>query len=521
MAFWKLFYFKKGYYLLLCAVMITMLSVSMLSINIRACEDSATVKILMQAVTEGQVDSVKALLSDVPIDTRDCNGRTALMIAVLAKQIDSVHTLLQAGADLEAYDRDGYTTLLLATSIGHVQIVQALIRAGADLEAFDRNHRHDTALILVTRKGNIEVMKLLVQAGADLKAVDNEGLTALMWAAIYGKTEMAALLIQAGADVEMCDDKGFTPLAYAMGNDHQQIVKLLEARGANRKYATEFLNRKFLAAAWGLSGKSKFIDQEGDYEIFSLEGLPPRYILQKLPHYIRDFFHLNDEIDTIISKENQQKIYNSIANTLKWTTCNQALSKLKLGQPIAILGGSCTHTISMVIVKKQEDYLLFICNRGEDRTVHTTETYLIQSELTQDMIKQLIIPYRDMSAFNHMIANLPLIHLGGFNKKDQKVGNCSWANGKGAFEILCRWYAQEGDADHQIGADIYKRFTGFARTQALKEYLESDVPNKDLKLLQAIKKKYHAKQTRQKHSIVLSEDILTQLKRTTYRREAQ
>ena len=70
---------------------------------------------LMLAALEGQTETVKRLLEGgADINVRDDEGRTALMFAVTNLHTDSVKALLEHGADVNTRNNDGCTALILA-----------------------------------------------------------------------------------------------------------------------------------------------------------------------------------------------------------------------------------------------------------------------------------------------------------------------------------------------------------------------------------------------------------------------
>ncbi len=69
--------------------------------------------------------------ASVPVDARDSDGRTALMLAVLQGRLDTVVALLRRGADPNAADRAGVTPLQAARANNQPAIADALLRAGA------------------------------------------------------------------------------------------------------------------------------------------------------------------------------------------------------------------------------------------------------------------------------------------------------------------------------------------------------------------------------------------------------
>ncbi|CAI5531234.1 unnamed protein product [Closterium sp. Naga37s-1] len=66
-----------------------------------------------------------------------------------------------------------------------------------------------------------------------LEQRDDEGRTALHWAADRGKLAMTRCLLAQGADVNQTDDEGQTPLHYATVCEHESIADLLLENGAD------------------------------------------------------------------------------------------------------------------------------------------------------------------------------------------------------------------------------------------------------------------------------------------------
>jgi len=86
------------------------------------------------AVVEGvSLDLAKRLRSEVHIDTRDCNRRTALMLSVKENRFDLASFLLDQGAQIDLQDDLGNTALHLAGAVEQKAIAQLLIAHGADV----------------------------------------------------------------------------------------------------------------------------------------------------------------------------------------------------------------------------------------------------------------------------------------------------------------------------------------------------------------------------------------------------
>ena len=88
---------------------------------------------LFHAATEGDADTVKALLAspNVDINALDDNWNTPLMQAARFGHDEVVTALLVARANVNARNRDGKTALSLAAEGGHDETVRVLTNVGA------------------------------------------------------------------------------------------------------------------------------------------------------------------------------------------------------------------------------------------------------------------------------------------------------------------------------------------------------------------------------------------------------
>ncbi len=74
--------------------------------------------------------------------------------------------------------------------------------------------------MLAVMNNRLEVITSLLGAGADVKAHDLDGLTPLMYAAMYSNNpDVLVLLLKSGADAKVKDKKGKTALDYARTNE--------------------------------------------------------------------------------------------------------------------------------------------------------------------------------------------------------------------------------------------------------------------------------------------------------------
>ena len=206
---------------------------------------------LMTAAFKGHVESVKLLIREgADLDFQDENGSTALMTAVIKGHVGCAKLLIQVGADLNIRAKHGLTALMLTLHKGDVECLKMFLRERADLDI--QNEIGLTALVTAVIKGHVECVKLLIRERDDLDIPCQIGFTVLMAAAFVGHVECVKILIQARADLNIQGKDGFTALMFAAGRGHVECVKLLIQVGADLDVRNENgLTAAILAARFG------------------------------------------------------------------------------------------------------------------------------------------------------------------------------------------------------------------------------------------------------------------------------
>ncbi|KAL7300780.1 hypothetical protein TKK_0006756 [Trichogramma kaykai] len=97
----------------------------------------------------------------------------------------------------------------------------------------DRDENGVTALIFAATKGKLQFVRHLIDHGADVNAEDADNWTALLCAAKEGHTDVCMELIEHGAKLEHRDVGGWTALMWAAYKNHGSTVTLLLSRGAD------------------------------------------------------------------------------------------------------------------------------------------------------------------------------------------------------------------------------------------------------------------------------------------------
>lgn len=163
------------------------------------------------------------------IDTYSESGSTPLHLAVVTRQFDVVHALVEAGADINARTIDGNTPLALAASSNQIEVAKLLLDHGASISSVTRGKG---ALAGSMEKGSVEIIRLLLDAGAPVNYRDHSGATALFYAAYLGRADVVELLLDHGAEVNSATLDGRTPLHAAIYRKNYDVAQMLIDEGA-------------------------------------------------------------------------------------------------------------------------------------------------------------------------------------------------------------------------------------------------------------------------------------------------
>ncbi|MBS4211537.1 ankyrin repeat domain-containing protein [Bacillus sp. FJAT-49825] len=192
-----------------------------------------------KAVEKGNIAEINNLINKgVNINSQDGLGRTAIMIAAYANDVETAKALIEKGADVNIQDKMKNNPFLYAGAEGYIEILQLTIEAGANPKLLNRYG--GTALIPASEHGFVEVVKeLLENTEINVNHVNNLGWTALMEAIVLKdggrkQQETIKLLIEHGADVNIPDSDGVTPLQHAKERNFSEIEKILLQAGAKR-----------------------------------------------------------------------------------------------------------------------------------------------------------------------------------------------------------------------------------------------------------------------------------------------
>ena len=105
------------------------------------------------------------------------------------------------------------------------------------------------ALIDAARSDDAATIVSLVRKGADVNVREEDGTTALAWAASHSNVAIAEVLLNKGANPDLTNELGIGPLSLAISNGSSEMVKLLLSKGAKPNVARENGETPLMTAA--------------------------------------------------------------------------------------------------------------------------------------------------------------------------------------------------------------------------------------------------------------------------------
>jgi len=195
-----------------------------------------------EAAARGDLEGVMRLTEQNPgvIDSIGRFGRTALHIASWHGHVEVACYLLDQEANINMRDAQRQTALLEACYQGHFELVELLMSRGANPTVADSGGM--TPLMGAAMYDRVAVVRSLLSFRAVRAVIDarnNDGWTALWWAAHESRWGVMRLLVEAGANPMVADNDGTIPLDIAQQQGHHgcaqllQVVKRISTEGAS------------------------------------------------------------------------------------------------------------------------------------------------------------------------------------------------------------------------------------------------------------------------------------------------
>jgi ankyrin repeat protein len=209
---------------------------------------------LSEAAKNGNKETLRSLIQKgANVNATEGDGTTALHWAAYRDDFESADLLIRAGAKVNVANDLGATPLWTACQNGSQMMVERLLAAGANPNA--KLLSGETPLMMASRAGNAAVVERLLAKGADPNLRASRNQTALMWAVAEKHPDVVKALLAHKADVnarsnEWNDVEAVAPHGYLgynkaipHGNDTALLfaaragdlesAKLLIAAGAN------------------------------------------------------------------------------------------------------------------------------------------------------------------------------------------------------------------------------------------------------------------------------------------------
>ncbi|HNT37182.1 MAG TPA: ankyrin repeat domain-containing protein, partial [bacterium] len=123
-----------------------------------------------------------------------------------------------------------FDTLQSAIQSNDTEAVRKKLEGDVDVNSQADNEQGFTALMYAAGMGNQEIVSLLLAKNADPNISALDGSVPLHFAARAGNLEIVQMVLDKGADANAQDKSGRTALAWAQKEQHDAVVTLLQGR---------------------------------------------------------------------------------------------------------------------------------------------------------------------------------------------------------------------------------------------------------------------------------------------------
>jgi serine/threonine-protein phosphatase 6 regulatory ankyrin repeat subunit A len=196
---------------------------------------------LYTAINLGHTRKVALLAArDADIHNRPFrNSQPPLHTAAFKSRVRTVRVLVDAGCDVNAVARNGKTPLMMAAEYASKETVQMLLDCGANpyFTRADGTNALFAAVLNAVKTQSISIMRLLLDYGLDVNSRDSRQRTPFLYAlsqsGVNFRFQSSEALLQFGADVFARDEEGGSALHYAAQKTNAILIEWLCDHGAD------------------------------------------------------------------------------------------------------------------------------------------------------------------------------------------------------------------------------------------------------------------------------------------------
>ena len=168
------------------------------------------------------------IVNGIDFTLKNKYNETAMHFCAMHGNLYIMKMLYERGADINVTNIRSHTPLIVSCGNKHTMCVKFLINNGSDINVKD--YKNDNLLHICIQNDSYDILLyLLVKKCNTINDKNNNGGTALFFAAEKNKFEYVKLLLKYGADpnINNINYRNESALYYAVKNNNYQMVKLL------------------------------------------------------------------------------------------------------------------------------------------------------------------------------------------------------------------------------------------------------------------------------------------------------
>ncbi|OBT76495.1 hypothetical protein VF21_03944 [Pseudogymnoascus sp. 05NY08] len=180
-------------------------------------------------------EGISSSVARLDLEDKDAEGLTTLHRAVRDGNLPFTQSLIEQGANLRSRANHGKTALHYASLNWYkgVDMMKLLLSFEAREIMSLKDDNGQTALHYAAKRDFTDGIKILVDYGVYIDILDNYGFSPYLWAVIAGKNMATHLLLSLGVGVDSTSADGRSALGWAASLGHSLLTELLVKNGAD------------------------------------------------------------------------------------------------------------------------------------------------------------------------------------------------------------------------------------------------------------------------------------------------